>query len=82
MTISSPSNLILVRRLLSFAELTETEERAVSGLTMHIREFRKDHDIIREGDRPSQCCVLLQGPTHHIGRGRIVIPLWRRTPRS
>ena len=50
-----------MRRLLSFAELTETEERAVSGLTMHIREFRKDHDIIREGDRPSQCCVLLQG---------------------
>src|SRR4051794_21141033 len=69
-----PSNLhSLVLKLNSIFPLTEDEKQAVLGLPMHVREFAADQDIVREGDRPSQCCLLLEGFVQRyqiVGEGR------------
>jgi CRP-like cAMP-binding protein len=51
----------LVRKLESITELIEQERRAVLSLPITIRDFRPDEDIVREGDRPWQCCLLVEG---------------------
>jgi CRP-like cAMP-binding protein len=51
----------LVRKLESISNLTEDERRAVLGLPITIRDFRADEDIVRDGDRPWQCCLLVEG---------------------
>lgn len=51
----------LVRKLASIAPLSEDEKRALSGLQFNFRDLRADQDIVRDGDRPSQCCLVLDG---------------------
>src|SRR3954466_1866374 len=53
--------LPLVRKLESVFPLSHAELGAVLALPMHIRELPAGQDIVREGDRPSQCCLLLEG---------------------
>src|SRR4051812_41684517 len=57
----SPELLPLIRRLEDIAPLSDDEKQALLNVPMHIREVGADQDIIREGDRPSQCCLLLEG---------------------
>jgi CRP-like cAMP-binding protein len=69
-----PSDLLpLVRKLESIYPLTDNEMQGVLGLPMHVRELAAGQDIVREGDRPSQCCLLLDGFAHRykmVGDGR------------
>ena len=58
---SSHSLITLVRKLQSIAPLSPDEQQAVLDLPVTIRVVRARHDIVREGDRPSQCCFLLTG---------------------
>jgi CRP-like cAMP-binding protein len=51
----------LVRKLDSIFPLTEDEKQALSSLPMQIAHLRADQDIVREGDRPSRSCVVLEG---------------------
>jgi CRP-like cAMP-binding protein len=51
----------LIRKLESIFDLSEDERQAIIGLPLMEREFKSAHDIIRERDRPSQCCLLLEG---------------------
>ncbi|MBM0204681.1 Crp/Fnr family transcriptional regulator [Micromonospora sp. STR1s_5] len=51
----------LVRKMESIADLTSDEREGLRALPMMIREIRADSDIVRDGDRPSQCCLLLEG---------------------
>jgi CRP-like cAMP-binding protein len=51
----------LVRRLATIAELSPDEEQALHGLPLDLRDLRADQDIVRDGDRPSQCCLILEG---------------------
>jgi CRP-like cAMP-binding protein len=51
----------LVRKLESITELTEHERQAVLSLPITTKDFRSDEDIVREGDRPWQCCLLVEG---------------------
>jgi CRP-like cAMP-binding protein len=51
----------LVRKLESITELSDGEKHAVLNLPITIRDFRADEDIVREGDRPWQCCLLVEG---------------------
>jgi CRP-like cAMP-binding protein len=53
--------LPLARKLESIFPLTRAEEQAISELPMYVRDLRGDQDIVREGDRPSQCCLLIEG---------------------
>jgi CRP-like cAMP-binding protein len=51
----------LIRRLGSIATLSRQEKDALLHLPLTIRELGSDQDIVREGDRPSECCVVLSG---------------------
>jgi CRP-like cAMP-binding protein len=51
----------LIRKLESIYVLTDVEKQAVGELPIHVRDLAAGQDIVREGDRPSQCCLLLDG---------------------
>ena len=51
----------LIRKLDSIADLSDEDRRAIFGLPMTVRKFAADQDIVREGDRPSECCLVVEG---------------------
>jgi CRP-like cAMP-binding protein len=51
----------LIRKLDSIATLTDEEKEAILGLPMIIKSLPADHDIVRIGDRPSECGLILDG---------------------
>jgi CRP-like cAMP-binding protein len=56
-----PERLRLVCKLKSIAELTEEERQAVLDLPMVIRRHPAGQDIVRDGARPDECCLVLDG---------------------
>ena len=52
---------LLVRKLESIASLSSEERAALMSLPMQVSDIRADQDIVREGDRPSRSCLLLEG---------------------
>jgi CRP-like cAMP-binding protein len=53
----------LVRKLESIVDLTSEERAALHTLPLMQREMDAGQDIVREGDRPSQACLMLEGWT-------------------
>src|SRR6195952_4964068 len=51
----------LIRKLDSIFILSDEEKGAVASLPMQVAHLRADQDIVRERDRPSRCCVILDG---------------------
>ena len=51
----------LVRKLESIFVLSDEERAALEHLPVQVQGLRADQDIVREGDRPSRCCALLEG---------------------
>jgi CRP-like cAMP-binding protein len=51
----------LIRKLESIFDLTDEERQALQDLPMQVAALREDQDIVREGDRPSRCCLILSG---------------------
>jgi CRP-like cAMP-binding protein len=51
----------LIRKLESIAAVSGEERQAILTLPLQIRDFKPDQDIVREHDRPSQCCLILDG---------------------
>ena len=51
----------LIRKLESIFTLSDDERDAVSNLPMQVADLKADQDIVREGDRPTRCCVVLDG---------------------
>jgi CRP-like cAMP-binding protein len=61
---SFPSqNNPLIQKLDSVFDLTEDDHRALQKLPMQAAALKADQDIVREGDRPSRCCLILSGFT-------------------
>jgi CRP-like cAMP-binding protein len=58
----SPQTL-MIRKLESIFPLSEEERHALQGLPVQVTVFGPDQDIVRVGDSPSQCCLLLEGYT-------------------
>jgi CRP-like cAMP-binding protein len=52
---------MLIRKLRSISPLTEEEQQRILELPLSVREIGPDQDIVREGDRPSECCLLIEG---------------------
>ena len=52
---------MLVRRLESIAQLSDEERQAILGLPAKTRVLDARQDIVRDGDKPSHCCLLLDG---------------------
>src|SRR5215212_9387751 len=50
-----------VQRLESILTLSDEDVRLLSEMPTTVRSYRTDQDIVREGDTPSQCCLLLDG---------------------
>ena len=51
----------LIRKLEKEAELSSKEKQALLELPVAIRQMRAGHDVVRERDRPFQCCLVLEG---------------------
>ncbi|WP_262297915.1 Crp/Fnr family transcriptional regulator [Microvirga sesbaniae] len=51
----------LLWKLDSIADLSDEEKRAILDLPMNVRIFEADSDIVRDGDRTSECCLVLSG---------------------
>src|SRR5215217_2573738 len=50
-----------VQRLESIVELSSEDIRLLSEMPTSVRSYETDQDVVREGDTPSQCCLLLDG---------------------
>ena len=51
----------LIRKLESIFTLTDDERRALESLPIQVAVLKENQDIVREGDSPSRCCLLLSG---------------------
>jgi CRP-like cAMP-binding protein len=52
---------IMIRRLRADTSLTEEGIAEIRSLPIRVKEVRPDSIIVREGDRPTQCCLVVQG---------------------
>lgn len=57
----SPEHARLVRKLETTERLGADEIRALAALPLQIRDVEPESDIVREGDRPAACCLVLEG---------------------
>jgi CRP-like cAMP-binding protein len=51
----------LIRKLESIAPLVPEERAAILRLPLRLRAVPADQDILREGDVPSECCLIVEG---------------------
>jgi CRP-like cAMP-binding protein len=52
---------MLIRRLRVDTHLSEDDAQALKNLPVRVREFPPDTPIVLEGDRTSQCCLIMKG---------------------
>jgi CRP-like cAMP-binding protein len=60
---------LLIRKFEQRNCLSEEEKRALEGAVTRTRVVRSDEDIVQEGERPSECSLLLEG---FAGRYRVL----------
>lgn len=58
---TSHSASALVRKLESITKLSDDAKEALLRLPMNVTSVGPGHDIVREGDRPSNCCLIVEG---------------------
>lgn len=58
-----PSLAPLVNRLRSRVPISRLEEEAILSLPSSVRTMERDEHFIRDGDRPTHCCLMLSGFT-------------------
>src|SRR5829696_5066431 len=51
----------LIRKQETHLVLSDDEKNALQSIRGTIKTFGARQDIVREGDRPSACCLLLEG---------------------
>lgn len=56
-----PDYSTLIRKLESIFALSDDERLSLQDLPMQVITLRAGQDIVREGDRPSRCCLFLEG---------------------
>ena len=56
-----PNTLALIRKLESIASLTAEERAALLRLPMRLQTVPPRHDIVVEGDTPSESCLVVEG---------------------
>lgn len=62
-----------VLKLGTIVRLTQHELAMLHALPLMIRDLRPDQDIAREGDRPSQCCLIVEALAYRnkiVGEGK------------
>ncbi|MFB9867315.1 Crp/Fnr family transcriptional regulator [Vreelandella sulfidaeris] len=56
-----PHNNVMIRKLESNFKLTDEEKLALQEVPVHIVDIKSNQDFVKIGDRPTQCCVILEG---------------------
>lgn len=56
-----PGHGQLIRQLETIILLSADDRRAIATLPLRIKEFRENRDLIREGSRPTDCCLIISG---------------------
>jgi CRP-like cAMP-binding protein len=51
----------LARKLAQVGPLSRDERDAVMALPVSVKDFGADEDVVREGDIPTECAILLEG---------------------
>lgn len=52
---------VLIRKLESIATLTDAERRAIESLPVRVHHLDARQDIVRDGDKTTHCCLVLDG---------------------
>ncbi|PKG51606.1 Crp/Fnr family transcriptional regulator, partial [Halomonas sp. MES3-P3E] len=52
---------LMIRKLESNFTLTAEEKQALQELPVQTQDVKSNQDIVKMGDQPSQCCLLLEG---------------------
>ncbi len=56
-----PEHQRLIRKLESIVDLGPEERQVLAEIPLTVRNVSRDEVIVREGDRPTQCCLLVDG---------------------
>jgi len=56
-----PAARALIRKLESTFDLTAEERRTIEDLPVRIRDVKAGESLVREGDRPTHCCMIIAG---------------------
>ena len=56
-----PQTAALIRKLESIAPLVPEEKAALQQLPLRLKTMAADQDIVREGDTPSESCLIVEG---------------------
>ncbi|AJY51502.1 MULTISPECIES: Crp/Fnr family transcriptional regulator [Halomonadaceae] len=56
-----PHTHLMIRKLESNFTLTAEEKRALQELPVQTQDVKSNQDIVKMGDQPRQCCLLLEG---------------------
>ena len=70
---SSSSSEILIRKLQQISELREADLAILRGIAIQEKAFQSNHNLVLEGDKPSQSFVVLDGlvgSTKYTGEGK------------
>jgi CRP-like cAMP-binding protein len=51
----------LIRRLSTVSGLEAADEQAIRALPIMVRTTEPNHPIVRDGERPSECCLIVEG---------------------
>lgn len=51
----------LLKRLRAIADMAEDDVNAVKSLPIAVRHVREQHYVVRDRERPTQCCLLIEG---------------------
>jgi CRP-like cAMP-binding protein len=51
----------LIRKLESLAALSDEERQAIKSLPVRTHALNARQDIVRDGDKPTHCCLILDG---------------------
>jgi CRP-like cAMP-binding protein len=58
-----PEHDMLMRKLRSISPLSDDEQHCLLTLPLSVKSVGADQDIVRDGDRPSECCLVVEGFT-------------------
>lgn len=56
-----PEHNVLIRKLASISPLTADERECLASLPLTSKSLPGDQDVVREGDRPFECCLVVEG---------------------
>jgi CRP-like cAMP-binding protein len=51
----------LIAKLESIGDLTADERAAIAALPLRVKDVAEDTDIVRDGETPGECCLLVEG---------------------